>query len=139
MYPLHDGARSCDAHPMLLVRPLRSYAACATLLVIALRCYCALKKPRSPYACLIHASNASAVQESTGETPNMLMLGREVNTPTEMLVDKPPDWPDLNTDYARWLRDQLQVAWERARGLYNESAIRQKKNYDQRAQGGRFI
>ena len=89
-----------------------------------------------PFALMAYRS---AVQESTGETPNMLMLGREVNTPTEMLVDRPPDWPDLNTDYARWLRDQLQVAWERARVLYKESAIRQKKYYDQRAQGGRFI
>ena len=53
-----------------------------------------------PFALMAYRS---AVQESTGETPNMLMLGREVNTPTEMLVDKPPDWPDLNTDYARWL------------------------------------
>ena len=89
-----------------------------------------------PFALMAYRS---AVQESTRETPNMLMLGREVNTPTEMLVDRPPDWPDLNTDYARWLRDQLQVAWERARVLYKESAIRQKKYYDQRAQGGRFI
>ena len=55
--PLHDGGRSCDALPALLVRPLRSYAACATLLVITLRCYCAFKQRWLPYACLIQVSN----------------------------------------------------------------------------------
>ena len=41
-----------------------------------------------PFALMAYRS---AVQESTGETPNMLMLGREVNTPTECW------WTNLQT------------------------------------------
>ena len=84
-----------------------------------------------PFAVMAYRS---AVQESTGETPNMLMFGREVNTPSSRLIDQPLDWPESSTDYAKWLREQLQMAWERAGNSYKESASHQKRYYDRNTQ-----
>lgn len=39
-----------------------------------------------PFAMLAYRS---AVQESTGESPAMMMLGREVQVPVHVLIDRP--------------------------------------------------
>ena len=42
-----------------------------------------------------------AVHESTGVTPNLLMLGRELEVPLDAITAAPPDTPPLKTDYAQ--------------------------------------
>ena len=44
-------------------------------------------------------------QESTGETPNMVMLGREVFLPIDLTVVQPSteNSSDVNTDFAKVL------------------------------------
>lgn len=79
----------------------------------------------------------SSPQESTGETPNMLMLGREVHLPIDLSADLCKDDRELDrgldTDYAENLRNKMRLAHERARENTSESSRRQKKVYDRKA------
>ena len=85
-----------------------------------------------PYALMAYRS---AVQESTGETPNMMMLGREPSLPTHMVLSSPGEGGDEVTDYALELRSRLNDAWERAASSLKTSAVRQKQYYDRRLFG----
>ncbi|KAJ8011800.1 hypothetical protein DPEC_G00062010 [Dallia pectoralis] len=51
----------------------------------------------------------SAVQDSTACSPALLMLGRELRTPAEMVFGRPPEEAPLpaGLDYARRLQDRL--------------------------------
>ena len=57
----------------------------------------------------------SSVHESTGETPNMLMLGREIEVPLDVMTEPTPDTPPLATEYALALQQRLAGAHEVAR------------------------
>ena len=72
-------------------------------------------------------------QDSTGESPNLMMLGREVSIPVDLATGWPEASVDTNTDFAEELRRNLQSAHERARECLGKSARRQKRNYDRRA------
>ena len=84
----------------------------------------------------------SAPQDSTRETPNMLMLGREIHLPvdltTEALQDDVDDGTNLKADYAYTLRQRMRAAHQRARANFAQSARRQKKTYDQKVEGRPF-
>lgn len=74
----------------------------------------------------------STPQESTGLTPNMLMLGREVRTPTDLQYP-PPEGDheyECHTEYAEWVRSVQREAHELARTHLQAAAQRQKRNYD---------
>jgi hypothetical protein len=78
----------------------------------------------------------SSVQESTGESPAMMMLGREMDLPMDALIEPPIGQEELlETDYACTLRDRMQDAWDRARTCLQESARRQKRYYDKKLAG----
>ena len=49
-----------------------------------------------------------AVHESTGVTPNLLVLGRELEVPLDAMPEAPPDAPPLKTDYTQ--ADQKRLA-----------------------------
>lgn len=82
----------------------------------------------------------SATQDSTSCSPALLMLGREIRTPAEMMVGRPPD--DLGVppgpDYARKLQDRLESAHEFARDKLQCAGAKQKRNYDVHARGRNF-
>jgi len=82
----------------------------------------------------------SAVQDSTGCSPALLMLGRELRTPAEMAFGHPPGergaGPGL--DYARQLQDRLETAHEFARLQLESAGARQKRNYDTHTRGRHF-
>ena len=80
----------------------------------------------------------SSVHESTGETPNMLMLGREIEVPLDVITEPPPDSPPLTTEYALALQQRLLGAHELARRHLGKAAERQKRNYDKRASSKPF-
>ena len=73
-------------------------------------------------------------QESTGESPNMLMLGREVSLPLDLTtrLSTVESEANLTEDYALRLRETMQSAHERAREHLKASARRQKKTYDRK-------
>lgn len=73
-------------------------------------------------------------QESTGETPNMMMLGREVALPLDLMTEPPEDEDEMN-DYAEDLRDRMRIAHDRARKKLQVEGVRRKRNYDGRAHG----
>ena len=74
----------------------------------------------------------SCVQETTQETPNMLMFGRELKCPLDLMVEGPPHEPECDTDYAEDMRDHLREAYERVRYAVRLGARRQKRNYDRK-------
>ena len=68
---------------------------------------------------------------STGETPNMLMLGREVLLPVDLTTASPAaEGTEPQTDFAMDLRNRMQDAHDRARLHLKGSARHQKKTYD---------
>ena len=79
-----------------------------------------------------------AVHESTGATPNLLMLGRELEVPLDVMTEAPFDAPPLKTDYAQAVQKRLASAHDLARRHLNKAAIRQKRNYDKRLAGRPF-
>ena len=56
----------------------------------------------------------SSIHESTGETPKMLMLGREIEVPLDVITEPPVDSPPLTTEYALALQQRLAGAHETA-------------------------
>mgnify|MGYP000034807019 CR=1 FL=1 len=89
-----------------------------------------------PYACFAYRCTP---QESTGESPNMMMLGRETRLPVDLLVEGPTVEDTTGTDFAQRLRQDLQEAHGRARECLKQSARNQKRNYDRRVQGEGLI
>jgi hypothetical protein len=82
--------------------------------------------------CLAAAYRATP-HESTGLTPNLLMLGREVRLPAEvMLGSGSPDAPEVASygTYVSDLRETMQHAHDVARQHLGASVRRQKHGYD---------
>jgi len=74
----------------------------------------------------------SAVHESTGFTPNQLMLGREVEVPLDVITQPPPDAPLTPVEYVEALQKRLTQAYEDTRLHLKQAAVRQKRNYDKK-------
>ncbi|XP_033103186.1 uncharacterized protein LOC117105992 [Anneissia japonica] len=72
-------------------------------------------------------------QESTGETPNMMVLGREVALPLDLMLPTTGATDiEVKTDYVEQRRTRIRAA-QRARQVLKLSARRQKRTYDQKA------
>ena len=80
----------------------------------------------------------SSVHESTGSTPNELMLGREIEVPLDVLTELSPDTSTPVSDYAQALKRRLAMAHEFARQNLKKTAVRQKRNYDKKMAGKPF-
>ncbi len=76
------------------------------------------------------AAYRSTVHESTGLTPNMLVLGREVRLPTELVVDVPKAEVASYGEYTSNLRSVMQHAHTVARQHLIASSERQQGTYD---------
>lgn len=67
--------------------------------------------------------------ESTGFTPNMLMLGRESTTPLDIVYDMPSSWKQVpKHDWVWVLLDQMERAHHLVR-RHSEGAILRQKHY----------
>jgi len=88
-----------------------------------------------PYVGLAYRSSTQA---TTGESPNMMMLGREVNIPVDLLVGGVPQEEECETDYAEELRERIRGVHARARHAAVINIKRQKRNYDRRVHGPEF-
>ncbi|KAF7646704.1 hypothetical protein LDENG_00183660 [Lucifuga dentata] len=82
----------------------------------------------------------SAVQEISSCTPALLMLGRELHTPEELTFGWLPDSPVTppGPEYTRRLQDCLELAHTFAWEQQQNAGVRQKRNYDVKAQGRHF-
>ena len=72
-------------------------------------------------------------QDSTGESPNMMMLGREVSLPIDLVTECEGVESDSGQDFVENLRTNMQSAHQRAQECLGKNAQRQKRNYDRRA------
>ncbi|XP_064622363.1 uncharacterized protein K02A2.6-like [Lineus longissimus] len=83
--------------------------------------------------CMAAAYRATP-HESTGLSPNMLMLGREVRLPSEIMFGTGKLDPDENVtsygEYVLHLRDRFLRAHDVARKNLKKSAVRRKGYYD---------
>ena len=82
----------------------------------------------------VMAAYRSTAHSTTGVTPNMMMLGREVAAPLSLIY--PEDGEEVGegaVGYVAKLQRQLQKAYEYARREIGMAVTRQCRNYDQRA------
>ena len=89
-----------------------------------------------PY--LLSAYRAT-VNESTGCTPNLLMLGREITMPVDLMY--PPTEHQgyrCHIEYVEWVKCALQDNYEKARQQLGVAAERQKRYYDVRTKTQQF-
>ena len=77
-------------------------------------------------------SYRSAVHETTSLTPAMLMCGRELRVPLDLLIGRPREESGSQTylEYAQRLRTSLETAHDFARDHQQASSQRMKKRYD---------
>ncbi|ROI80767.1 GTPase IMAP family member 1 [Anabarilius grahami] len=68
----------------------------------------------------------TALHESTGHSPSMLLYGRELNTPNCDGMDEP------GIPYPESLESSIREAHDHARSVLSESRAKRKKYYDQR-------
>lgn len=79
------------------------------------------------------AAYRSSPHESTGLTPNLLMLGREVRLPAEVMFGTCRQEPtETYVEYVEKLKQRMNRAHEVARTHLSTAAKRQKKVYDAR-------
>ena len=101
-----------------------------------IRAYMDPRKHQSDWdenVCLATFAYRSCVHPATGETPNLMMLGKEVYLPLDVCFhpDTMPESVDTpSTDYVTELRDNLQNVHEHAREQLQSAMRRQKRHYD---------
>lgn len=81
------------------------------------------------YIGILMSAYRSTQHPATGYTPNMLMLGREVLLPSQIIFPLPPTQNDQNPDsYISLLKSKLEEVYLSARKNLQKSATRQNKN-----------
>ncbi|ROL47164.1 hypothetical protein DPX16_18962 [Anabarilius grahami] len=75
----------------------------------------------------------TALHESTGHSPSMLLYGRELNTPLDIITQPNCDGMDEpGIPYPGSLESSIREAHDHARSVLSESHAKRKKYYDQR-------
>ena len=87
-----------------------------------------------PYAISAYRSTP---HNTTGETPNRLMLGREVTTPLLLLTPPPPEMQD-RSPWVETLHEHFQEAHRNILNHYGRALHTQKTYYDRRQRGFEF-
>jgi hypothetical protein len=77
----------------------------------------------------------ASVHSTTGKTPNMMMLGREVTLPMQAVIGRPinEDTEEEADGYVEKLQERLARAHEIGREQLKKNAIYRKRHYDLRA------
>ena len=77
------------------------------------------------------AAYRAARNDSTGCSPNLLMLGREVTMPVDLMFLNPTEVTyRCQNEYAEWVRAAILENFELARSVLKGAALRQKRLYD---------
>ena len=74
----------------------------------------------------------TSVRETTGETPSLLMLGREARLPVDIMLNLTPNKADepRGNAYTQNLKENISQAYDRVRTRMNREQHRQKAVYD---------
>lgn len=100
-------------------------------LMDAIRCFLGKTQNRwDEHVQQIAGAIRSSVNRSTGYTPNMLMLGREVNTPAHLMFPLPAKQFTSEDEYVSSLVQSLQNAHKTAREHLKTTQKNMKRNYD---------
>ena len=83
-------------------------------------------------------SYRSAVHETTGFTPSMLMYGRELTLPVDLMYGRPEEECTGQSQYVLDLQHRLDAVHRFARDTASLHHIRTKRRYDLRANGSLF-
>ncbi len=85
-----------------------------------------------PYAVMAYRATKHS---STGFTPNMMLFGREITEPIDLVAGKPPNNTLIQAfpQYVVQMRERLELAHQVARNALGHSVERAKKQYDKRA------
>ena len=84
---------------------------------------------------LLMLAYRSSVQESTGYSPSLMMLGREVQLPIDLLYGRPPTEESV-TSHHKYVANFKENMWkihETARNQMKVASDRQKRHYDHRS------
>ena len=84
---------------------------------------------RLPYVMMAYWA---LVHESTGLTPNKLMLNHETNLPIDPMVGAPTDTSVCPVQYVQWIREASEHAFEFVQRTLRASAEQQKRLYDRK-------
>lgn len=77
--------------------------------------------------------------ESTGYSPNMLMLGREVATPLDIMYDMPSSWKEVHRSEWVWImQDRMERAHAFVRRHAEGAMFRQKHYHDMKISYEKF-
>ena len=89
-----------------------------------------------PYVMMAYRS---AEHETTGMSPNILMFGREVATPLDLMYEMPPmNKPIPNNQWVWELQDRIETAHATVRKYTQQSMRRQKQLHDSRTAYEKF-
>ena len=86
----------------------------------------------------MHDGLPKSVSDPTGKTPDVLMLGREIEVPLDVTNASTPDVEPPSTKYSLVLQQRLASAHQAARRPLAKAAERQKRNYDKRVSNKLF-
>ena len=68
-------------------------------------------------------------------SPNLLILGRKLEVPLDVVTERSPDALALKGDYALAVQERMARAYDLARRHLNKVAVRQKRNNDKQLTG----
>ena len=80
----------------------------------------------------------SAVNRATGQTPNRMMLGREINTPVNLMLPKKANDPSSPEEDCNELEKKMQETHEIARAVIKTQLKRSKSDHDIHARTEKF-
>ena len=74
----------------------------------------------------------STIHESTGCTPNLLFLSRELSLPIDLMAGNPSKSQNYAcpVEYVEWVRNSMEKCFKFAQSSLEKAASRQKKYYD---------
>ena len=68
-------------------------------------------------------------------SPNLLILGRKLEVPLDVVTERSPDALPLKADYALAVQERMAGAYDLARRHLKKVAVRQKRNNDKQLTG----
>ena len=80
------------------------------------------------------AAYRATTHKSTGVSPNLLMLNREIDCPIDVMVGPPPGTNQMECPiaYVQWVQSAMQEAFEYTYEQLGMAATRQKRDYDRK-------
>jgi hypothetical protein len=91
------------------------------------------------YVPMVLMAYRSTVHDSTGVSPNRMMLGREVTLPLDLMFGCPPaEMPKDSVEYVAELEESLEKAHAYAREKLKKAAERQKRIHDRLVKGSPY-